>query len=72
MKRLLDFIKDNNGVFYFDKAVGCFVLVKNMDVQLNSNIYCDFKGIDDSGEVPEKVGPEWVEPAILALERFSD
>ena len=73
MKHLLDFIKDNNGVFYFDKAANCFVLAKDLDVQLvPDTLHCAFEGTDDSDEVPVKVEQEWIEPAILSLERFDE
>ena len=71
MKELLDFIKTNNGVLYFDEKNDCFVLLRGQTIEPQMGVaHCAFPACDDAGIIPNDVGPERVAPAILSLERF--
>lgn len=72
MKELLEFLKSNNGALYYDKDTDCFVLISEHSIKFDkSTAHCPFKGCDDAGVIPEDAGPEWIEPAIITMERDS-
>lgn len=71
MKRLLQFLKDNNGVLYYDVDHDGFVLATNQNIKLEDpTVHCPFRGCNANGIIPDKAGPEWIDPSIDAIERF--
>lgn len=73
MKRLLQFLKENNGVLYYDKDHDCFVIATKQTIELTDpTVHCPFRGCDDSGIIPDNAMAELIEPALQAIERFPE
>lgn len=71
MKELLEFIKSNNGVLYYDKEHSCFVIASELDVSIvEGTNHCTFKGCNIFGTIPDNAFKEWVQPAIKAIKRL--